>query len=304
MHNISKISWDDWKLVIAIAKAGSTGRAAELLHINQSTVFRRVHQLEHLLGANLFDKSRSGYKLTPLAESILPKISEMSDLTHDIERSLLGADRDPVGTVTISLGQSIAFLVMDGLADFLRANPNIKIVVNASTRLVSLKDREADIVIRGSNDPDPALFGRRVMTVRYAIYMNSEIANKKKITEISPDEYHKFQWIVPTLSLASTEVAAWNRKHDLVDSAVLAVDDVEVGVDAVEKGIGIALLPTFVGDRRLKIKRISEDLAGVKTDLWVLSHEDQRNTTRISLLRSALSDFLKFGVGDKKRKMV
>ena len=294
MHNLSKLSWDDWKLVIAVAKAGSTGRAAELLGINQSTVFRRIHHLEHALGAQLFDKDRSGYTLTPLAESILPKIKEMSGLTHDIERSLLGADRDPVGTVTISLGQSIAFIIMDGLADFLRVNPRIKIIINASTQLVSLRDREADIVVRGSNDPDPALFGRRVMTVRYAIYMNSAIARKKKIQQISPGEYDQFQWIVPALSLANTDVGAWNRKHDLVDSAVLLVDDVEIGCAAVEKGIGVAVLPTFIADRKSKIRRISEELPGLKTDLWVLSHEDQRNTARISLLRSALSEYLRF----------
>ena len=299
MHNISKLSWDDWKLVIAVAKAGSTGRAAELLRINQSTVFRRIHRLEHALGAQLFDKERSGYTLTPLAESILPKITEISGLTHDIERSLLGADRDPVGSVTISLGQSIAFLIMDGLADFLSANPNIKVVINASTQLVSLRDREADIVVRGSNDPDPTLFGRRVMTVRYAIYMNTTIARKKKIQHLGPGEYNQFRWIVPALSLANTDVGAWIRKHNLVDSAVLSVDDVEIGFAAVEKGIGVAVLPTFIGDRRSKIKRVSEELPGLKTDLWVLCHEDQRNTTRISLLRSALSEYLKFD--DKQR---
>ena len=299
MHNISKLSWDDWKLVIAVAKAGSTGGAAELLRINQSTVFRRIHHLEHALGAQLFDKERSGYTLTPLAESILPKITEISGLTHDIERSLLGADRDPVGSVTISLGQSIAFLIMDGLADFLSANPNIKVVINASTQLVSLRDREADIVVRGSNDPDPTLFGRRVMTVRYAIYMNTTIARKKKIQHLGPGEYNQFRWIVPALSLANTDVGAWIRKHDLLDSAVLSVDDVEIGFAAVEKGIGVAVLPTFIGDRRSKIKRVSEELPGLKTDLWVLCHEDQRNTTRISLLRSALSEYLKFD--DKQR---
>ncbi len=299
MHNISKLSWDDWKLVIAVAKAGSTGRAAELLRINQSTVFRRIHRLEHALGAQLFDKERSGYTLTPLAESILPKITEISGLTHDIERSLLGADRDPVGRVTISLGQSIAFLIMDGLADFLSANPNIKIVINASTQLVSLRDREADIVVRGSNDPDPTLFGKRVMTVRYAIYMNTTIARKKKIQHLGPGEYNQFQWIVPALSLANTDVGAWNRKHDLVDTAVLSVDDVEIGFAAVEKGIGVAVLPTFIGDRKSKIKRVSEELPELKTDLWVLCHEDQRNTTRISLLRIALSEYLKFD--DKQR---
>lgn len=299
MHNLSKISWDDWKLVIAVAEAGSTSKAAKLLQMNQSTVFRRIHQLEHALGAKLFDKDRSGYTQTPLVESILPKIMEMSGLSHDIERQLLGADRDPVGTVTISLAQSIAFLIMDGLVDFMRDHPSIKIVINASTRLVSLRDREADIVVRGRNDPDPALFGRRVMTVKYAIYMNSKITSNKNINAISSDKYPQFQWIVPALALCSTEVGTWHRKHHLIDSAVLFIDDVEIGLVAVEKGIGLIVLPTFIGDRSSKIKRMSDDLTGLKTDLWVLSHEDQRNTTRIALLRSALSEYLKYTLQQK-----
>lgn len=293
MHNISKISWDDWKLVIAVAGAGTTSKAAKLLQMNQSTVFRRIHQLEHTLGAKLFDKNRSGYTQTPLAESILPKIMEMSGLSHDIERQLLGADRDPIGTVTVSLSQPIAFLIMDDLVDFMREHPSIKIVINASSQLVSLRDREADIVVRGSNDPDPALFGRRVMTVKYAIYMNTEMSKSKKVSTITPNTYHQFPWIVPALSLCSTEVAAWNRKHHLDDYAVLSIDDVEIGLVAAEKGIGVIVLPTFIGDRSSKIKRISDEITGLKTDLWVLSHEDQRNTTRIALFRNALSECLK-----------
>jgi len=299
MHNLSKISWDDWKLVIAVAEAGSTGRAAEMLRINQSTVFRRIHQLEQALGSTLFDKNRSGYTLTPLAESILPKITEISGLTHDIERSILGADRDPVGTVTISLAQSFASLIMNGLADFLNANPNIKVIINASSQLVSLQDREADIVVRGSNDPDPTLYGKRVTSIGYAIYMNAEIACKQKIGRISPDEYKQFGWIIPALSLANTEAAAWHRKHNLEDLAALCIDDVEIGTAAAEQGIGVAVLPTFIGDRRPKIKRVSDEIAVLRTDVWVLSHQDQRNTTRISLLRNALSDYLKSSLKPK-----
>ncbi|MCJ8298773.1 MAG: substrate-binding domain-containing protein, partial [Pseudomonadales bacterium] len=119
------------------------------------------------------------------------------------------------------------------------------------------------------------------------------MSSSKKVKVITPDTYHQFPWIVPALSLCSTEVAAWNRKYQLDEYAVLSVDDVEIGLVAVEKGIGVIVLPTFIGDRSCKIKRMSDDITGLKTDLWVLSHEDQRNTTRIALLRNALSECLK-----------
>ena len=54
------LSWDDFRIVKAIADRGSLGEAAKALRINQSTVFRKLGQIEQRLDARLFKRSRSG----------------------------------------------------------------------------------------------------------------------------------------------------------------------------------------------------------------------------------------------------
>ena len=58
------LSWDDFRIVKAVADRGSPIEAAKVLRINQSTVFRKLGQIEQRIDARLFKRSRSGYTLT------------------------------------------------------------------------------------------------------------------------------------------------------------------------------------------------------------------------------------------------
>lgn len=88
------LSWDDFRYVKAIAERGSLAGAAQVLGINQSTVFRRLGQIEHHLGARLFERSRAsaGYVLTPLGEDMLRLADRMHDDVAAFERRIDGSD--------------------------------------------------------------------------------------------------------------------------------------------------------------------------------------------------------------------
>ncbi len=65
------IDWDDVRYFLAVARAGSVRAAAERLRVNHSTVLRRIAQLEERLGAHMFEKLPSGYRLTDAGEEVL-----------------------------------------------------------------------------------------------------------------------------------------------------------------------------------------------------------------------------------------
>ena len=64
------LNWDDLRFFLAVAEAGSLSAASSVLKVNTTTVLRRVASLEDSLGARLFDRSRSGYRLTPRGERL------------------------------------------------------------------------------------------------------------------------------------------------------------------------------------------------------------------------------------------
>src|SRR5580698_2332329 len=65
------IDWDDVRYFLSVAREGSVRAAAERLKVNHSTVLRRIAQLEERLGAHMFEKLPSGYRLTDAGEEIL-----------------------------------------------------------------------------------------------------------------------------------------------------------------------------------------------------------------------------------------
>ena len=56
-----QIDYPDLSLILALVRGGSLARAAALLRVDVSTVFRAVRRLEAALGQTLFEKSRAGY---------------------------------------------------------------------------------------------------------------------------------------------------------------------------------------------------------------------------------------------------
>ena len=59
------MNWNDIRYFLSVLDHGSLARAADHLDVNQSTVFRRIRELEKSLGATLFDRRHIGeYRLT------------------------------------------------------------------------------------------------------------------------------------------------------------------------------------------------------------------------------------------------
>ena len=64
--------WNDLKHFIAVARHGSTIAAAKTLRTSQSTVQRRLSELEKRLGRKLVTRTATGYRLTDFGEQLRP----------------------------------------------------------------------------------------------------------------------------------------------------------------------------------------------------------------------------------------
>ena len=82
------LSWDDFRIVKAVADRGTLTEAAKVLRINQSTVFRKLGQIEHRIGVRLFKRNRFGYTLTPRGEEMVRLADRMQQDVAAFERGL------------------------------------------------------------------------------------------------------------------------------------------------------------------------------------------------------------------------
>jgi uncharacterized protein (TIGR00369 family) len=118
------LSWDDFRIVKAIAERGSLTEAAKTLRINQSTVFRKLGQIELQLDARLFKRNRSGYTLTPRGEDMVRLAERMAQDVAAFEQSLHGkaspagpSDAKPFATGLVPPDQIMARSGLEFLTD-------------------------------------------------------------------------------------------------------------------------------------------------------------------------------------------
>ena len=143
------IDWDDVRYFLAVARGGSVRAAAERLGVNHSTVLRRIAQLEERLGAHMFEKLPSGYRMTAAGEEVLELANQMEASSHQLETRVFGRDQSVRGLLRVTLAPTLAtHLLMPDFADFARLHPDIEMEILSSGELANLTNREADVAIR------------------------------------------------------------------------------------------------------------------------------------------------------------
>jgi DNA-binding transcriptional LysR family regulator len=97
------IDWDDVRYFLAVARGGSVRPATERLGVNHSTVLRRIAQLEERLGARMFEKLPSGYRLTDAGEEVLEFAEQMEASSNQLEIRVFGRDQSVRGLLRVTL---------------------------------------------------------------------------------------------------------------------------------------------------------------------------------------------------------
>src|SRR6202789_3285999 len=143
------IDWDDVRYFLAVAREGSVRAAAERLGVNHSTALRRIAQLEERLGAQMFEKLPSGYRLTAAGEEVLELANQMEASSNRLETRVFGLDQSVRGLLRVTLAPPLAtHLLMPDFAEFARLHPDIEMEILSSGELANLTNREADVAIR------------------------------------------------------------------------------------------------------------------------------------------------------------
>lgn len=149
-----RIDYPDLSLILALVRGGTLARAAALLRVDVSTVFRAVRRLEAALGQTLFEKSRAGYLPTGLA-SHLAQQAERAE--QALEAARVGVEQGGEvisGTVRLTCTDSVLQgLLLPALAQFMPDYPALTLELSTSNDFANLSRRDADIALRLTRTP-------------------------------------------------------------------------------------------------------------------------------------------------------
>ncbi len=282
MH--SAIDWNDLRVVLAVAREGSLSAAARDLRVTHSTVFRRLAVIEQALGVRLFERFRDGYAATPAGELAAALADRLGNEIADLERRLLGQDTRPSGTVRIATTDTVWPLVSRHMPAFHAACPEIMAEITISNAMANLTRRDADIAIRPTPEPPEHLIGRRVAGIAHAVYASAEYFVGRN--DVSDTDSRDWVWLED--AVAATVIGRWLRRHVRPERVVLTVDALPALRDAACAGLGLAMLPCYLGDLDDRLRRIAVSPEAPRSALWLLTHDDLRRTARVC----ATMDFL------------
>ena len=266
--------WDDLRLFLAVARAGSLSGAAKLLGVTHSTVFRRIGAFEERLGVRLFDRLPSGYALTAAGEEMRDSVLRIEEEISALALKVTGQDQRPGGTIRLTATDMLAVGVLPRHVAAFRAQwPGIEIEVVVADSVLDLTRREADIALRVGNPAQDTLVGRRVGRLGFAVYAAAG--------QGAPPDPADADWIGygKAHGPLSRNLARWWPGM----RQVYRTNSITAAQAAARAGIGLAALPCVLADPDPGLLRVAPFPEDFALDLWLLTHEDLRNTARIRL---------------------
>lgn len=286
------MDWDDLRLVLAISRQGTLSGAARHLRVTHSTVFRRLGAMEASLGVRLFERFRDGYSATPAGETIAELAARFAGDFIALERRLSGQDLRPSGKVRIATTDTIGPTLMRHVPSLRASHPDILLEITVSNAMANLTRREADVAVRPTPEPPETLVGRRISDVAHAVYGSRTYLSRHKGRNLSD-----FEWIGLDDTLATTVIGRWVHENVQDARIGLSVDTLSALKDAACAGMGVTLLPCYLGDEEAQLRRVSPTAgAEVRSGLWLLTHADLKRTARIR----AVMDFLAVALGSER----
>lgn len=283
MVDSDKLAWGDLQVLHAVARTGSLSQAAALLGTSHPTVFRRIRDIEQTLGATLFERSRQGYRATAAAAELL-ELAEHIALRLNALSGAAAGEGAVGGRVLLSTTETLLPTVLPPVLARLRETaPGIMIELEIGDGLANLQRREADVALRAGGQPPDDLVGRVVCGIETTVYRPAAWA------AVGEDRLASLPWVCLDENFAHLASMRWLRERGLLSRAVVRCNSTVAVMRLAEEGVGLALLPCYLGDASAALRRVLAPQPAFRSELWLLSHASARGVARISTVLDALS---------------
>ncbi len=275
------LDWNDIRYFLAIAREGSTIAAAKLLKVSQSTVHRRVEELQAHIGRQLVVRHSTGYKLTEVGTELVPSAERAEAAMASFERLATALNSGLTGTIVLTCADAVGFrLVKSGLLDeFQVRHPGIKVELLMSDRFLDIAKGEADVAIRAGRQSDASLVGRKLVDIPWGLFASSDYVGRHGALE-AIEEIANHQVIEMEGDIADTAPGRWLSANRRKAKVTGRCNSVTSALMSVRSGVGIAPLPIPLGAADADL-RLLLTLPNITISHYLLTHPDLRRMPRI-----------------------
>lgn len=275
--------WSDLRHLIAVSRHGSTLAAARTLGVNQSTVHRRIAELERQVGLTLVKRHPTGYRLSEIGEALIDAVLGVEAAATGLERRVVALKNDLRGVIRLTCPEPVVpRIAASGLLDRFHARyPGLTVEFVTSDQYLDIAGGEADIAFRSGEPVDQGLVGRKICDSIWAVYASKSYVEQHgapgSVEDLAGHALIGFDGI-----MGNHRAAKW--LHSVLPNAriVSRASSMLGTVSAVRAGLGIAPLPTTLGDAEEALVQVLPSVTALTRSWYVLTHPDLRRTPRIA----------------------
>lgn len=287
--------WNEPRLVLAVYRAGGLAMAASTLGIDHSTAFRRLNALEKKLGVRLFERLPGGsYRATPAGERMAAAAERMEDEALSLDRDIAGRDHRLSGRLRVTSSETLAYSRLTRhLAAFRQAHPGIVVELAITNRVLSLSRHEADVALRPVRPRESELWGRKLADVGWTLYASPVLLAAIGGPFARAKDVARHPVIGWEEGIAGIMAADWLGRAAPAAAFVYRTSSLVNQLVAAKAGIGVALLPCYLGDGERELARaLGGPIPDLQGELWMVTHADLKATARVRAFFDVVGDGL------------
>jgi DNA-binding transcriptional LysR family regulator len=248
---------------------------------SQATVGRRMQRLEAHLGVMLLKRGVNSVTILPAGYDLLQAVSPMSEAVEEIPTALAPHRRDAHAPLKVTTTNTMALFLTAHIKDLAAAIAPRTFVLLPTRRIMDIANGEADIALRmRSPPPNSEMLSRRLGNVMFAVYGIKEHAALPMIMPSGDSSVSKQR--------ACAELILLERPRGP------QIDELHLRLQAVKIGVGVGLLPCWIGDNDPELVKVDENFSGALDDeLFMVRPARSKSDRDVSALAEALARLLR-----------
>ena len=275
--------WDDFRLLMTVIKTGSFNRAAEALGLTQPTVSRRIATLEDAMGARIVDRSSAGATLTREGQLIFDELN--------IAHAALVRAINQVQSKKAHK-EEVKLVVTDGLAAYwlthflpklYELHPELELRIFTANDSTTERHGHHDLSVHFLAPSDPDMIALRLGTLHFMPYASKAYldthGHPKSLGDFA--QHRLLDYVLYLVDKGSWVTRLPNGMAQ--DGTQLFTNSSAVLGEAVRKGAGIALLPTYGSVFEEGVLPIDVGLQ-LETPFWLCYRQDAATKSSVRTL--------------------
>ena len=234
--------------LVKVVASGSYAEAARRLGLTRSSVSKAVMELEQSLGARLLDRTTRRVTPTEAGLAYYERCLAILAQVEETEAQVSRLHDEPKGTLRVNAPMSFGTLYLgNAIADLMIRYSDLKVELTLTDRLIDPLEEGADVTVRIGTPTDSSLIARRIAPARIVLVASPDYIEKHGEPETPGDLVeHRCLSYGHTTSLQRWHLTENGESVSVSIASCMSSNNGDVLREAAVKGIGIAILPTFI----------------------------------------------------------